>query len=148
MSTEEQREVASRVFFSKCPEELRKWWDEHFTPTMSRLADESLGKGFKDAQWALNLFGVVPEHHRKGIAKAMMNAAEERAKSDVVSIVLETTTDIDVRDCDLCVKPKSKLIVFNMKVLIYKRLGFELKGETTIVSPQGQSPMWQMLKSL
>ncbi|KAF5383783.1 hypothetical protein D9615_003711 [Tricholomella constricta] len=126
MSTEEQREMASKVFYSKCPEELKSWWHEHFLPSMMRLANESLGPGFKETQWALQLLGVVPEHHRKGIAKAMVKTVEKRAKADNVSIVLETTTALDL--------------------LIYKHMGFEVKGQVTITSPLGQSPMYQLMK--
>ncbi|KAH0582615.1 hypothetical protein H2248_010543 [Termitomyces sp. 'cryptogamus'] len=128
-STEEQREVGSKVFFSKCPEELRKWWLEYFISQMERLADESLGPGFKESQWCLLLFGVVPEHQRKGVGKAMMKVGEERAKADGVSIVVETTTQVDL--------------------LIYKRMGFENKGQTTVESPQfGRASMYQLLKIL
>ncbi|KAG6807844.1 hypothetical protein H0H92_006223 [Tricholoma furcatifolium] len=127
-ATERQRAVQQEVFFSKCNEELRKWWLGNFLSSTGRLADETLGPKFHEAQWSLLLFGVFPEHQRKGVAKAMMNVAEERAKLDGVSIVLETTTDLDL--------------------VIYKKMGFEVKGQTTIMSPLGQYPMYQMLKSV
>ncbi|KAF8074749.1 hypothetical protein FPV67DRAFT_1665498 [Lyophyllum atratum] len=127
MSTEEQREVGSKKFFAKCPEELKKWWREHFLPSIDRLADESLGPGFKEAQWSLLLFGVVPNHQRRGIAKAMMRVAEDRAKADGVSIVLETTTELDL--------------------VIYQRLGLEVKGQVTLTCPLGSTPVYQLMKT-
>ncbi|KAF8074748.1 hypothetical protein FPV67DRAFT_1726249, partial [Lyophyllum atratum] len=127
MTTEEQREVGSDWFFAQCSEELKKWWFEHFFPTMERLEEETLGRGFKDSQWSLLIFGVDPEHHRKGIAKTMMKSAEERVKAEGVSIVLETTTDLDL--------------------LIYKRMGFVVKGHVTLTSPRGQSPVYQLIKT-
>lgn len=130
MSTEEQREVGSKRFFALCPDDLKKWWLEEFIPSMEKLANESLGSGFKEAQWALLLLGVVREHHRKGIGKAMMRFVEDKAKSDGVSIVLETTTELNVQ--------------------IYKRMGFEIKGTVTVTSPKLRkpSPIYEMIKAL
>lgn len=111
-------------FLRSVPYEGQRRFDSKFLPRMERLANDSLGPGFKEAQWYLLLFGVAPEFHRKGVAKAMMKVAEERvstgcsiyyflttltfgkAKADRVSIVLETATQVDVRanadDSQLC----------------------------------------------
>lgn len=43
---------------------------------MTRLGD-SLGPSFKLQQWHLLLFGVAPEHHRKGYGKAIMTTVEK-----------------------------------------------------------------------
>ncbi|KAG6906240.1 hypothetical protein DXG01_015040 [Tephrocybe rancida] len=131
MSTEEQREIGDKIFFSKCSEELKKWWTEYrflkFFPTTDRFSTDSLGAGFKDAQWVLMLFAVDPAYHRKGVAKALMKVIEEKAKASGTSIVVETTTELNL--------------------LIYKRMGFNVKGKITLVSPVGQSPVWQLMKT-
>ncbi|RDB15005.1 hypothetical protein Hypma_003724 [Hypsizygus marmoreus] len=129
MSTQEQREAGWDAFITNLSADLNKWWLEYLLPTLGRLADESLGPGFKLKQWHLHLFGVVPEHHGKGVGKALMAFAEERTKADGVSIVLETTTDVDI--------------------IIYKRLGFEIKGQVTVTSPKfGDCQVYQMMKTL
>ncbi|KAG6837172.1 hypothetical protein H0H93_013762 [Arthromyces matolae] len=123
--TADQRDMAFKIFFSKCPQELQKWWAEH----MQRLGDEALGPGFKKDHWHLLLLGVLRDHHRRGIAKALMNAGEARAKVDGLSLVLETVTQIDV--------------------LIYKKMGFAVKGQIAIeYSGIGQTTIYQMLKPL
>ncbi|KAG6829372.1 hypothetical protein H0H87_011608 [Tephrocybe sp. NHM501043] len=94
---------------------------------MDQLANRSFGPGFKDANWALLLFAVDPVHHHKGIGNALMKVTEEKAKHNNLSIVLETTTELNL--------------------LIYKRMGFEIKGEFTVVSPVGQSPVYQLIKT-
>lgn len=94
---------------------------------MEQLANESLGPGVKEAQWYLALFGVHPQHHRRGVGTALMRVIEERAKADGVSIVLETSTDLDL--------------------LIYKRMGFEVKGEVTLESSLGQAPIHMLMKT-
>ncbi|KAF8074747.1 hypothetical protein FPV67DRAFT_1665496 [Lyophyllum atratum] len=124
-TTEEQREV-NKKFLSKLPEDLMKWWLEHVIPLLERLAIENIGPGVRDTEWYLPLFGVAPEHHRKGVGKALMKVAEERAKADGVSMVLETSTDLDL--------------------LIYKRMGFEVKGQTTLTCSLGEAPVYIMMK--
>jgi GNAT superfamily N-acetyltransferase len=43
---------------------------------LDRLSDESTGVGFKKEQWFLSLIGILPEHQRKGLAKAMIKSVE------------------------------------------------------------------------
>jgi len=89
-------------------------WEQYSLRTIIGFETEKQ----KKAQWSLFLFGVVPEHHRKGIATAMMHVVEERARADGVSTVLEITTDLDL--------------------LNYQRMGFEVKGQVTVTCPFGQ----------
>ncbi|KAF9460507.1 hypothetical protein BDZ94DRAFT_1265750 [Collybia nuda] len=126
MSTDEQRAAGWDQFLSVIPEELKSWWMEHFIPEIGRLADEALGPGYKLKSWHLHLFGVVPTYQRRGLGKALMRVVDDLAKADGAPIVLETTTEIDV--------------------LIYKKLGFDIKGETTIKSSLGVSPLYIMAK--
>ncbi|KAF9460511.1 hypothetical protein BDZ94DRAFT_1197671 [Collybia nuda] len=127
LMTKEQRAAGWDQFLETAPEELQQWWLDYFIPLMAQMSDLSLGPGFKLQQWHLLLFGVTPEHHQKGYGRAMITTVEKLAKADGVSIVLETPTDLDVK--------------------IYKRLGFNVMGQTVVTSPLGKTPMYQMMKT-
>ncbi|GLB43426.1 hypothetical protein LshimejAT787_1303270 [Lyophyllum shimeji] len=125
-STDEAR-AANEVFLSKLPDAHREWWSEHLAPRVEQLANDSLGPGAKMAQYYVGLLGVRPEHHRKGIAKALMRVIEEKAKPHGLSVVLETSTDLDL--------------------LIYKRMGYEVKGQVTLECFLGQAPIYMLTKT-
>lgn len=44
---------------------------------MGKLADDTLGPGYKLNSWHLHLFGVVPEYQRKGFGKALMKVVDD-----------------------------------------------------------------------
>ncbi|RDB15772.1 hypothetical protein Hypma_003725 [Hypsizygus marmoreus] len=127
-ATEQQREVGVRRFLAALPEDLKKWWLEHLVPVLEQLNKECLDPGFSLSQWYLPFFAVHLQHHRKGIAKALMASAEDKAKADGGSIVLETSTDVDV--------------------VIYTRLGFEVKGKAKLSrAGYGECQVHQMVKT-
>ncbi|KIJ46377.1 hypothetical protein M422DRAFT_165121, partial [Sphaerobolus stellatus SS14] len=58
---------------------LWEWWGTKFLPQYEEFTTSVLG-GVKRDSWHLQTIGVAPEHQRKGIAKALINAVKEKVR--------------------------------------------------------------------
>ncbi|KAF8962329.1 hypothetical protein BDZ97DRAFT_1825649 [Flammula alnicola] len=125
-SSEEERAAGWNQFLETIPDRLRTWWMDYFIPTVSQLSSKALGAGYLLNSWHLHLFGVLKAHQGKGYGRALFEFAERQAKSTRSPMVVETTTEVDVK--------------------IYKRFGFRICSETDITSAVGNGHMWLMLK--
>ncbi|TFK22366.1 hypothetical protein FA15DRAFT_596194 [Coprinopsis marcescibilis] len=126
-STPEQRAAGWDKFIAASPESLQKWWISYFVPTMTKLSNDTLGEGFALNAWQLHLFGVLPAYQGKGNGKALFKFAEKEAFKTNSTIIVETTTDVDV--------------------IIYTKLGLKIRDEITILNQDRKSRMVLMTKT-
>ncbi|KAJ7623660.1 hypothetical protein FB45DRAFT_1031574 [Roridomyces roridus] len=124
LATEEQRAAGWDDLVANFPPELKQWWLEYFIPRASTWSESCLGKGTKTKGWHLHLLGTSPDHQHKGLAAALIQAVESKANG--LPMVLETTNDGNVT--------------------FYKRRGFVVRGETSIVGSGGEITMTCMSK--
>ncbi|KAJ7282092.1 hypothetical protein C8J57DRAFT_1299436 [Mycena rebaudengoi] len=121
LASEEQRQAGWNEVHSQFTPELKKWWSDYFLPRYVVWNESCLGKDTKLKSWHLHLLGTSPDHHRKGLAAALITAVEAKAKNDGVIMCLETTNDKNVS--------------------FYKRVGFAMRGDISIVGSGGEITM-------
>ncbi|CAK5273817.1 unnamed protein product, partial [Mycena citricolor] len=128
LATEEQREAGWNQLQAKFTPELKQWWS-YFIPRFGQWCDASLGPGVKLRSWRLNSLGTLPEHHGQGLGAALIQAIEIKAKADNVMMVLETTTDENIR--------------------FYQNRGFLVRGEPlSILGSGGETTFTCLSKSV
>ncbi|KAJ2912913.1 hypothetical protein MD484_g7497, partial [Candolleomyces efflorescens] len=132
-STEQQRAAGWNEFMRIAPDDLRSWWVDYFIPLMVKSGKEAFGRGRNGEEypleaWHLHLFGILPEFQGKGYGKKLVQFAEAEAEKDKNGnvMVVETTTDVDV--------------------IIYTKLGFEIKKQIGVESSIGNARLWFMMK--
>ncbi|KAH6909533.1 hypothetical protein BKA70DRAFT_1474486 [Coprinopsis sp. MPI-PUGE-AT-0042] len=102
------------------------WWMDSFIPHMRDVSPSILPEDLATNAWHLHLFGVLPAYHGQGLGKALFRGTEEQARSTSSPIVVETSTEVDI--------------------LIYRKLGLDVVGETNIESEYGTASMTFMVK--
>ncbi|KAF8997489.1 hypothetical protein BDQ17DRAFT_1248543, partial [Cyathus striatus] len=108
MSIKEEENSSNKDdFHSTLSEEQRTWWSTYFTPTVGRLSAEGLGPDYARNAWHLHMFGIAPEYQGKGLGKMLFNYVDNMAASQGKSVVLETTTNVNVAiykhlGCSVC----------------------------------------------
>ncbi|KAJ2926376.1 hypothetical protein H1R20_g10709, partial [Candolleomyces eurysporus] len=132
-STEEQRAAGWDEFMSISPDDLKSWWLDYFIPLMSKHSKEAFGTGkngevYPLEAWHLHLFGILPQFQGKGYGKKLVQFAEAEATKDEKDgvMVVETTTVVDV--------------------IIYTKLGFEIKKQIEVESSVGNARVSFMVK--
>ncbi|KAJ7132308.1 hypothetical protein C8R44DRAFT_773712 [Mycena epipterygia] len=118
LETEEQRAAGWNQVQSKFTPELKKWWLDYFIPRTKAWNEACLGKGTKLKSWLLQLLATSPDHQHKGLAAALIQAVEAKATADGVMMCLTTTNDANVT--------------------FYKRRGFVVRGDISIVGSGGE----------
>ncbi|THH19509.1 hypothetical protein EW146_g1655 [Bondarzewia mesenterica] len=98
------------------------------TPTYDKFLNELLGAEYRKSAWYLQLMGVTPETQNHGIATALMEAAEYLARKSNSPMYLETTSE--------------------NAVSFYKRLGFVIRGSSTVSHPMGDTTAYVMSKDV
>ncbi|KAF8999111.1 hypothetical protein BDQ17DRAFT_1361357 [Cyathus striatus] len=127
MATEEERESSNwNDFLKMLSEEQRTWWMTYYIPTVVRLSVEGLGPNYTLNSWHLHIFGIAPEYQGKGLGKMLFKYVDDISTSEGKSIVLETTTDVDIA--------------------IYRRLGCEVCHEIKIEHKISDARMTLMVK--
>ncbi|PSR72878.1 hypothetical protein PHLCEN_2v11245 [Hermanssonia centrifuga] len=110
------------------PESCVSWWAE-FLDVYDRFTDRAFGPGLKLDSYHLQLFGVAPEHHRKGVACALVQAVEQIAEPQHLPMCVETTHP--------------------SVISIYEKLGFHLVGTEMYKRADGsQGQVSALLKQL
>ncbi|KAF5340220.1 hypothetical protein D9611_007958 [Ephemerocybe angulata] len=129
-STAEQRAVGWDQFMQAGSEGLRKWWNDYFIPLLIKhTADPTIYGGpsiYPTQTWDLHLFATLPTYQRRGVARALIAHAEALARESGAMLVLETATELDV--------------------MIYERMGFEVRRRVEVQSPVGEARLWFMRK--
>ncbi|KAF9476820.1 hypothetical protein BDN70DRAFT_897047 [Pholiota conissans] len=125
-SSAEERAAGWDQFMDSVPASLKAWWTDYFGPTMGKMSSDALGPDYSLKAWHLHIFGVHPAHQGKGYGRVLFEFAEQQAKETHSNIVLETTTDVDVK--------------------IYTRLGFHICGGTEVKSDFGNTHVRLMIK--
>ncbi|CAE6484340.1 unnamed protein product [Rhizoctonia solani] len=109
-------------FLNRLDPETRKWWKEVMMHCYNQLTVEGLGEGTKKEILHLQVLGVHPDFHRRGVGKAL--ARHMLVQSDLQGI-------------PSCVETAKET-----NLLFYTSLGFEVKSEKEIPSPHGDFAMW------
>ncbi|KAF5334641.1 hypothetical protein D9611_011957 [Ephemerocybe angulata] len=129
-STAEQRAAGWDQFLQAGSEGLRKWWNDYFIPLITKhAADPTVFGGpsiYPTKTWYLHLFATLAAYQKRGIARALIAHAEALAKESGAMLVLETATEVDV--------------------MIYERMGFEVRRKVEVHSPVGDARLWFMRK--
>ncbi|KAL0579920.1 hypothetical protein V5O48_002091 [Marasmius crinis-equi] len=108
---EEQKEQGFNQLMQRVNEDARRWFTEYFIEEMlHKIVDPVYGQGVQHGNYHLQLFGVSPDHQRKGVGKALLRHVEEKARSEGRDVVLETFTPGNVA--------------------IYEKMGYEVQGNT------------------
>ncbi|KAJ6561079.1 hypothetical protein DFH09DRAFT_1160395 [Mycena vulgaris] len=126
LDTEEQRAAGWNELQSKFTPELAKWWSEYFIPRYNTWNEACLGKGMKRKSWHLDLLGTSRDHQHKGLAAALIQAVESKAAAEGVMMFLETTNEPNVA--------------------FYKKRGFVVRGDISIVGSGGEATLTCMSK--
>ncbi|TFK35079.1 hypothetical protein BDQ12DRAFT_737807 [Crucibulum laeve] len=126
----DQQEKSLSILMQRFSHELSQWWVTDFLPKYNEFTAKALGEGQKLASWHLQALGVDPKFQRKGIARALVNIMKEKAAKEETPLCVECSVDINVG--------------------IYERLGFEVKGQTTLVGipGTGEFPLWIMWQDI
>ncbi|KXN85260.1 hypothetical protein AN958_11554 [Leucoagaricus sp. SymC.cos] len=133
----QQREGASELLaiIEREEPELHKWWmstvrpvltafssdhstltnDSQLLPLTANTTDKFMGNGFRMGTWKLYSLTVAEGHRRKGIARMLVKMGEDQAAALGLPVCIEAENE------------------HNMG--IYKRLGYQLVGHTSIPGP-------------
>ncbi|KAA1470519.1 hypothetical protein DENSPDRAFT_836337 [Dentipellis sp. KUC8613] len=107
--------------------ETRDWWKNTYVPKVDKiLSEEVLGVNKVDA-WYVNLLVADSAFKRQGLARAVLDAVDQRAIADKTVLVLCANKEIN-RD-------------------VYLRLGFEVKGKVDVPSPAGTFPVFALTRA-
>ncbi|KAJ7886005.1 hypothetical protein B0H13DRAFT_2343023 [Mycena leptocephala] len=126
LATEEQRAAGWNEVESKFTPELKKWYSEYFLPLYTAWNTSCIGEGTKIKSWQLQFLGTSPEHQKKGLAGALIQAVESKAIADGVIMCLETNSDPNVA--------------------YYRKLGFVVRGTVSVVGTGGESTLTSLTK--
>nr|GAT53483.1 predicted protein [Mycena chlorophos] len=119
LRTAEQREAGWSQVESKFSPELKKWHAEYFGPRVGAATTEAYGKDVQLNSWHLQLLATSPNHQRKGLAAALIEVIEVKAKAEDKPMCVATTNDPNV--------------------VFYKNRGFAFRGSSTIVGTGGET---------
>jgi len=128
--SEDQFQEALQPFTDRFNAEAREWWTQwwdDFSPEYNEFIALSLGNGALRSFWTLQVLGIVPEHHHKGVAKALIGTVREKADAGGLGMCLEAEQPHNVS--------------------IYERLGFKVKGNKDFSNKYGSFSVWAMFCS-
>ncbi|KIM76923.1 hypothetical protein PILCRDRAFT_825929 [Piloderma croceum F 1598] len=110
--TEGQRQAGWNQLMERLDQKSQDWW-KYFNDLYNDAAEKAFGAGAKVAAYHLQMFGVIPERHRQGIGRALIEFVEAKAKAINVDLCLESLGPED--------------LVTHM-IDLYGGMGFTLKG--------------------
>ncbi|CUA68942.1 hypothetical protein RSOLAG22IIIB_13864 [Rhizoctonia solani] len=108
-------------FLNRLDSETRKWWREVMIHCYNQLTVEGLGEGTKKEILHLQVLGVHPDFHRRGVGTALVRHMLVQSDLQGIASCVETAKETNV--------------------LFYTSLGFEVKSEREIPSPHGDFAM-------
>ncbi|KAF9055667.1 hypothetical protein BJ165DRAFT_1521662 [Panaeolus papilionaceus] len=120
-STEQQRALGLNEFLSRISPAGMDYFKNTYLARFPAFVNQHLGPTGKIDSWWLHNAAVVPEHQRKGIARALVNLVKEKAKAKGEVLATSTTTDSNVP--------------------VYVGLGFHHHGTLPMPSPWGDWPL-------
>ncbi|RDX57176.1 hypothetical protein OH76DRAFT_1335643 [Lentinus brumalis] len=89
LSTDAQRNAGWNQLMDKLEPRLCDWWTQ-FLDEYDDMVERALTQGVKLEAYHLQLIGVLPERHRRGIGRALMQFAKNKAHAMGVPTVLES----------------------------------------------------------
>ncbi|KAG8714434.1 hypothetical protein FRC11_008474 [Ceratobasidium sp. 423] len=111
-------------FMDSLDPQTRQWWKDVLLPGFEDLTNEGLGEGIKKGLLHLQLLGVHPDFHRRGLGKALNENLHSFMQSDPTGVAS-------------CIETAKAT-----NVLFYGSLGYEVKSKKVFPSPHGDCPMW------
>lgn len=115
-----------KEFLGKLSPEIKSWWQEVMLPRYNQLTKEGLGEGVKKDLLHLQVLGVHPEFHQKGIGKTLVRYMLKQSDSRGIASCVETSKEANL--------------------LFYTALGYEVKSKVLIPSPHGDFTMWSLYR--
>jgi len=127
LATEAQKQAGWYQLMDKLQKPYRDWWD-YFLAIYDEYTSDVFGPGVKLAGYHLQLFGVHPNHQRKGYGTAMIQLVEAKAKAVGVCTCLETAG--------------------TSAVPVYRSLGFEVKDPipVKVAASEATFPFYGFIK--
>ncbi|KIP03293.1 hypothetical protein PHLGIDRAFT_121736 [Phlebiopsis gigantea 11061_1 CR5-6] len=117
------------AFMEKLPESVLEWYSQHFASKYEELyastgVDSTVAR--RDS-WKLQWLGVTPDHRRRGIGRALIQAVATKADEGRQKIVAEVTNPQTVNHLQRC--------------------GFKYKSVKNLTSRQFTGfPMWYLVR--
>ncbi|KAH7919596.1 hypothetical protein BV22DRAFT_1099237 [Leucogyrophana mollusca] len=119
---DEQRSGSGfNAFIGSLPDDLKNWWVNTYGSALTPYLKEIYRPETTQSSWYLNNIVVDPNHQRKGVATEFFNVVRKKANPDAL-IALCTDNEVNVT--------------------IYERIGFTVRGHTSVPSPFGEIPVW------
>ncbi|KAJ7067880.1 acyl-CoA N-acyltransferase [Mycena amicta] len=118
LNTEQQRAAGWDQAQLRFSPELSKWYSDYLAPRISAHSADFLGKDAQLNSWHLNILATNPNHQKKGLAAALIDAIETKAKADGIPMCVETTNALNVA--------------------FYRNRGFRVRGTLDLVGTGGQ----------
>ncbi|CAE6484565.1 unnamed protein product [Rhizoctonia solani] len=109
-------------FLNKLDPETRQWWKEVMKPCYHQLTVEGLGEGVKKDILHLQILGVHPDFHRRGVGKALVSHMLAESDPQGVASCVETAKETNL--------------------LFYVGLGFQVKSKQEFPSSRGDFALW------
>nr|GAT43650.1 predicted protein [Mycena chlorophos] len=110
-SSAEQQAILDE-FVSQLTPEAREWHRTTYRMEFAELTEKALGPGGKLNSWWLSILAVEPEYQRRGTARALVEAVQNKANGSLLSVAATN----------------------ELNVAIYKQLGFEVRGQMVMQS--------------
>ncbi|CAE6423227.1 unnamed protein product [Rhizoctonia solani] len=109
-------------FLNKLDPQNRQWWKEVMFPSYRQLTVDGLGEGVKKGLLHLQVLGVHPNFHRRGVGKALVGYMLAQSDIQGVASCVETANEANVS--------------------FYTSLGFQVKSKKEFPSTHGAFTMW------
>ncbi|KZT07900.1 uncharacterized protein LAESUDRAFT_87797 [Laetiporus sulphureus 93-53] len=121
-STPEQRELGLNEFMKNLSKEGKEYYSTILFAEFPAFVNSCLGPTGKIGSWWLHMAMVRPESQRQGVATSLIQLAREKAKQNGETLACSTTTPTNV--------------------IVYRNIGFDLKGQRIMPSPWGDWPLY------
>ncbi|KAF8744648.1 Acetyltransferase (GNAT) family, partial [Rhizoctonia solani] len=109
-------------FSNKLDPETRQWWKEVMLPRYSQLTLDGLGEGVKKGLFHLQVLGVHPNFHRRGVGRALIDYMLPQIDAQGIASCVETANEANMS--------------------FYGSFGFRVKSKKEFPSTHGDFVMW------
>lgn len=116
-------------------------------PLLDRTLDAAFGEGGTLRAWDLQLLGVRPEHHGKGVASAIMRYVISLVSVRSLSLGVSLEKDGTSYHCEQADAENAPMVLETQNeknVAMYGKMGFEVKDVINVESRVGMSRFWFM----